>query len=290
MSRRTLLAAVGASAVATPVRGQPIPVRPTYPVFASPPATHVLSRGSVEPDGAPYVVFRAIPRGKPPREGWPSLWMLDGNAALNRLTGAELEAHPGLAVFGVGYPVDVEFAGEERTRDYTPEAAGPRADPRRPERETGGDRQFRARLVGPIREYAEAVVPIDPARRSLWGHSFGGLFVLTTLLGMPEAFGGWIAVSPSLWFAPQVLAALEASAAPAPHGRSLLILAGGGEARSDTPAADVGSRDAIALAGRLGGQGRILAGLGHGETFAASFGTALGFAAGFDRDVPSVER
>lgn len=46
----------------------------------------------------------------------------------------------------------------------------------------------------------EAVLPIDPDRQSLFGHSFGGLFVLYSLFTRPSAFTTWIAASPSIYW------------------------------------------------------------------------------------------
>ena len=32
--------------------------------------------------GAPYRIFLRCPRGEPPADGWPSLYLLDGNAVI----------------------------------------------------------------------------------------------------------------------------------------------------------------------------------------------------------------
>ncbi|MBB5222551.1 hypothetical protein HNP73_002487 [Amaricoccus macauensis] len=279
VSRRSVLAGGAAVLAAAPVRGQPVPVRAEYPLLAAPPASHAVTWLDVATEGGTYRLFRAVPRAAAPADGWRSLWMLDGNAVFNRLTADELGAVPGLVIFGVGYPVATEFDFDARARDYTPEGAGARADPRQPERETGGDRRFRARLLGPLRAAAEAGVAVDPGGRCLWGHSYGGLFTLVTLLEAPGAFRRYVAVSPSLWFAPEVLAGIEAAAPAAAAGTGLMLLHGGDEGRGQGP-------EAKALAERLARRGDIevtseaLPGLGHGATLAGSFGRALGYATG----------
>jgi predicted alpha/beta superfamily hydrolase len=276
VSRRGVLAGGVAVLATSPARGQPVPVRASYPLLTEPPASHVVSLSDVATEGGTYRLFRAMPRAAPPADGWRSLWMLDGNAAFNRLATDELEAVPGLAVFGVGYPVETEFDFDGRARDYTPEGAGARADPRQPGRETGGDRRFRARLLGPLRAAAEAGGAVDPGGRCLWGHSYGGLFTLVTLLEAPGAFRRYVAVSPSLWFAPEVLAGLEAAALVAPAGTGVVLLHGRDEGQGP---------EAVALAGRLAARGDVevaveaLPGLGHGTALAGSFGRALRFAA-----------
>src|SRR5690606_6559257 len=45
-----------------------------------------------------------------------------------------------------------------------------------------------------------AAVPIDESRQTLYGHSYGGLFVLHALRTQPGAFQRYVAASPSLWW------------------------------------------------------------------------------------------
>ncbi|MFI7940128.1 alpha/beta hydrolase-fold protein, partial [Acinetobacter baumannii] len=42
--------------------------------------------------------------------------------------------------------------------------------------------------------------PINSQQQSLYGHSFGGLFVLYHFFQKPTAFQRYFAASPSLWF------------------------------------------------------------------------------------------
>ncbi|MFX9261707.1 alpha/beta hydrolase-fold protein, partial [Acinetobacter baumannii] len=42
--------------------------------------------------------------------------------------------------------------------------------------------------------------PVNSQQQSLYGHSFGGLFVLYHFFQKPNAFQRYFAASPSLWF------------------------------------------------------------------------------------------
>ncbi|MCA0998487.1 alpha/beta hydrolase [Alloyangia pacifica] len=190
-----------------PHRGQAA----TLDILATPISSHVLSsrvlpRETCGPEAkeAPATrVFVALPKAPAPEGGRPILYMLDGNAAFDFLTPALLEAVPGLIVVGIGYDTDKQFARAHRIFDYSPpEAPGaaPRPDPHHPERMAGGGERFLDRLTGGIRTEIEQGLPVDTARRTLWGHSFGGLFTLYTALSAPGAFARYAAISPSVWW------------------------------------------------------------------------------------------
>ena len=81
--------------------------------------------------------------------------------------------------------------------------------------------------------------PIDPADRTLYGHSWGGLFTVGVLLRHPEAFRTFVASSPSIfWNRRSVLAdfadfrAKCRSGAVAPR---ILITVGGTEQSVPNP-------------------------------------------------------
>ena len=168
--------------------------------------------------GQSYRIFRAIPRGPAPAQGWPVLYCLDANAVFDRLTPTLLEAARGLVVIGVGYQTERQFAREIRTLEFTPpERAGaePSPDPVHEGRLSGGAEGFLARLTGPIRQAAETGLCIDEQGRGLFGHSFGGLFTLFARLSAPQSFARYAAISPSLWWCPERIARVKAEAARA---------------------------------------------------------------------------
>ena len=41
---------------------------------------------------------------------------------------------------------------------------------------------------------------INPTHRTLWGHSYGGLFGLYTLFTYPKSFNNYVIASPSIWW------------------------------------------------------------------------------------------
>lgn len=287
LTRRKMMTAsltIGLGAVALPGRGQPVIGPVSYPLFDMPPESHSLSRLEVATEAGPYRLFLAAPRGQAPAKGWRSLWMLDGNSAFSRLSAELLAAYPDVAVIGVGYPVGEGFDTERRALDYTPATAGASADPRHPDRQTGGDSAFRAALTGSIRQAVEAKLPLDPARRTLWGHSYGGLFTLSTLFAAPETFRCWVPVSPSTGFGEGALFVAERTARRVPGGIAPVhVLLGDQEHRGDMPAPilPTPAPQTMALVERLRERPdlsvnmTVLEGLGHGATFAASFSAAF---------------
>lgn len=292
-SRRALLGGLASLGLARALGAQEAPRArfartAEYRIFDAPPQTHALSRQDITVDGRGYRLFLALPRGPAPQAGWPSLWMLDGNSVFDRLAAADLAARPGLAVIAIGYPVDEIFDTTARALDYTPVSLIP--DPERGRnRPTGGADAFRARLTGPLRRAVEDQARLDPARRVLWGHSYGGLFTLHCLLSQPDAFAGWAPTSPSTGFGGNVLRHMAAGAPHLAPGRvaPVRIMLGDSEHRRGTeaPVAPRPAPETLALAEILGRRTdlavtvRILEGLGHGETFAASFASALDLAA-----------
>lgn len=286
--RRRLLGLLAAGALAPgALRAQPAARPPvSFPLFDAPPPSHALSRFDLTLGDRSYRLFRALPTAPAPAAGRPSLWMLDGNAVFSRLTADLLAAHPGLAVVGIGYPVETAHDSLARSLDYTPPAPGSAEAARRP---IGEDAAFRARLLGPLFAAGAEGAELDPGVRSLWGHSYGGLFTLSTLFAEPDAFAGWIAVSPSTGFGGGALEKLEAAARPVSHGKAkALILLGDSELRRGAAEPEGGRRPSpstMAMAGRLAARPdldlrlRVLEGLGHGATFAASFPEALALAA-----------
>lgn len=205
-------------------------------IFEADLPTHHLSQKRVA-TGPGHRIFLATPRGSAPQAGWPILYLLDGNAAFDFLTPEHLALVPGLALAGIGYDTDRQFARERRTLDFTaPDGSGDgiRPDHVHEGRMAGGAAQFLDRLTGPLREAVEADLSIDPNRRSLWGHSFGGLFTLYALLSRPGAFARYATISPSIWWDEALIRRVAAAAkVPDPLPRMLMAL-GDKEKRSGT--------------------------------------------------------
>ncbi len=261
----------------------------TLCIFETGAPTHHLSQKRVA-CGPGHRLFLAVPRTGAPAGGWPVLYLLDGNAAFDFLTPEHLAAAPGLVVVGVGYDTDRQFARERRTMDFTaPEGPGDgiRPDPVHPGRLAGGASLFLDRLTGELREAAEQGLPIDPARRCLWGHSFGGLFTLYALLTRPGAFARFASISPSIWWDEPLIRRIAAQAGRIEPPPPLLMALGDREKRSgssgpppDGPApatmqfiADLRDQQG------LDPQVHVLPGLIHIQTIAGSLPLVLPFAA-----------
>lgn len=144
-----------------------------------------------------------IPRAAPPAGGFPSFWMLDGNAALMEFDDALLDelatTNPQVLVF-IGYDNQKRVDTAARTRDYTPVAAL-RGEGEQAALAGGGAAEFLDAIQTLIRPEVERRAPLDARQRALWGHSFGGLFTLHALYAGDGAFATYAPASPSLWWA-----------------------------------------------------------------------------------------
>lgn len=227
--------------------GDPAQTRPLPPhagrdaalaLLETPPRTHHIQTLTLDrdrtatPDHHPAVrIFLATPYAP---DG-AVLYMLDGNAAFDFLTPAHLERYPGLLVAGVGYDTEKQFARAARIYDYSPPPE--REDPHHPGRMAGGAAAHLARMIGPVRAAVETGRAIDPARRTLWGHSFGGLFTLYAMAQRAEGFSRYAAISPSIWWdTPLVTSIMAQSIAQGRlSGRELYLGVGDAEKRTASP-------------------------------------------------------
>jgi len=155
--------------------------------------------------GRTYRIFIHTPPTPPPPGGYPVLYVTDGNATFPITAGqAELEALAGarMMVVGIGYPTDDPMLLQAvRNRDLTPSPplTPPLGMSAKPE-DYGGAELFYRFIVEELRPAVTAIYKIDPKDQSLYGHSLGGLFTLGVLFHHPDAFRGFIASSPSIWY------------------------------------------------------------------------------------------
>lgn len=248
-------------------------------IFKSGASTHVLSRRNVIcADQRRYVLFLAVPARPAPAAGFPLLCMLDGNAAFDALTPELLSAMPGLALAGIGYETPLRFDRAARALDYAPPRDG----------ETGGADAFLDRLLADLLPAVAGTLPIDPNRRSVWGHSLAGLCVLYALLTRPAAFSRVIAASPSLWWGDEFLLALEGRTPAEACGRAdVLVMLGDSERRSSPagPHWDGPAPHTLEMVRRLRLRDgldvscRVFEDTGHAAALPASLPWALDFAA-----------
>ena len=267
-----------------------------------------------------YRVRVAIPLAPPPAGGFPSAFLLDGNAALMEVDAGLLAAladapRPPVVAF-VGYDDDLRINAEGRAFDYTPRRPG--GDAAQVDtlgnRRTGGADAFLSLLTDAVLPQVAALAPLDPGRQTLWGHSYGGLFVLHALFTRPAAFDRYVAVDPSLWWGDGLLLKEESRAQALPSGVAVRILAGEGARRASAPhrakptdtrpghdsdamrraRAAAPSDAAPRLVARLQAAGadatyRPLPGLSHGDTLGASLPIVLREIAGLKDEAPRGE-
>ena len=174
------------------------------------PSTHMWDMES--DTGEIYRIFVSFPsEGEPPADGYPVLYVLDGNASFAAFAEARRiqEFYPvgKSIVVGVGYPTDKTY-DVRRLNDLTPPLLDPPPTQWRwlAKYKSGGRKEFLNFLTGKLRGEIGRRYKIDLERQSLFGHSLGGLFGLYALFARPDAFHSIVAASPSIeWNAQGVL-------------------------------------------------------------------------------------
>ncbi|CAD5107769.1 alpha/beta hydrolase [Zestomonas carbonaria] len=197
--------------------------------------------------GRSYRIYLSTPTVEPPADGYPVIYVLDGNAMFPALAlaarGQEKRAEvtgisPALIV-GIGYPIDGLLDEQARAEDYTPPADDLSDTGDLRARKQGGAGRFLAFIEDELKPLIEAEYPVDRHRQTLFGHSYGGLFTLHVLFNRPQAFQTYVASSPSIWWNHrQILAErrqFAARLAEQPVQARLLLSVGGLEQPSAQP-------------------------------------------------------
>lgn len=147
-----------------------------------------------------YKVWTGVPDKRPPPAGYPVLYLLDGNAAMDKLSEPllkQLSAGTPPVIVAVGYQTALPFDVIARAYDYTPPVPN-LPSPDLHGRENGGAHLFRDLLEDNIVPNVEKGLKIDQSKRGIWGHSYGGVFVLDTYLSSSSLFHLYYSASPSL--------------------------------------------------------------------------------------------
>lgn len=176
-----------------------------------------------------YDVAVSVPGEPAPARGFPLLVVLDAALHFDAVAAAaralsrradKTGVAPMVAI-GIASGIDWSHDAARRERDLPPGGEG-----------HAGLSALVDRVIGDVATLA----PVDPARRAILGHSFGGLFALDALGGAGR-FDRCIAVSPSLWRAPGLAGRLADRVAG--RGTRILIVSGDREMRinADLPAA-----------------------------------------------------
>jgi hypothetical protein len=222
------------------------------------PKTEVLTLHSERAD-ADFQIWVANPvAGIMPLPPGPRqvLYVLDANlffgtaVEMTRLMSQLYGEIPPLLVVGIAYDTAVPAVqGELRARDFTPTddpgfaamigAMPGSPPPTLPE----GSRLGRASLflrflADEVKPFIEQRYPVAAGGSVLFGSSLGGLFTLYALMERPDAFDGYIAVSPAIWWDDARILEQEAALARsrADLGAKVFLAVGGNEERADVPA------------------------------------------------------
>ncbi len=155
------------------------------------------------------------------------LYMTDGNAVIGTAVDvmrAQASYPSGTnvghgVVVTIGYPLDAAYDPLRRSWDLSPPPGQtyPPFYENSPVVKTGGANEFLEFIKEQIKPVVEATHPIDRSRQALFGHSFGGLFVLYSLFTSPSAFTTWIAASPSIYWEDRVVDQFYRAFATAPR-------------------------------------------------------------------------
>ncbi|WP_379488559.1 alpha/beta hydrolase [Novosphingobium soli] len=245
-----------------------------------------LPRSDVETvsasDGHAYRVLVAWPEGPPPAEGWPVLWLLDGedNFAVAAMTARRLARAGARSGVEPGVIVAIESGGlPRRVLDYTPPAPGYAIPEGMPAHglNVGGGESFLDFIEERLRPLVAARWRVDPRRQTLMGHSFGGLLALDAMYE-GRGFSRIVAVSPSLWYGDGVLARSEQHAGSG--AKAALLVAASPDERTRAAPAGAPMAEAEALVARWRQRGNAarylpLPGQDHGSTMLAAMAPAI---------------
>ncbi len=214
------------------------PVPPAEPGYTMP-ATHAWDMTSDA--GRAYRIFVSFPETEAPKDGFPVLYVLDGNASFAAFAETrrvqEYYDVGKMIVVGVGYRTGMAYSGERSEDFIVMDDPPPGTRLGRTGGKSGRD-EFLDFLTGKLRTEIGTRYRTHPGRQALFGHSFGGLFALHALYTRPQAFNAIIAASPSLELDDGVLRDERAFAARLRSGKAgktshLMVVVGGRDLDDD---------------------------------------------------------
>lgn len=234
-----------------------------------------------------YRVWTAIPDKAPPVKGYPVLYMLDGNAVMDKLSEPLLEKlsqHNPPVIVAVGYQTNLPFDLKGRTYDYTPAVTSGNGSSQQQDRRgrpAGGSLVFRKLLEGTIAPQAENNLPLNTAQRGVWGHSFAGLWVLDSYVHS-DFFHQYYSASPSLGQMDfNLLTLMTSLPADRLRNKHLFLMEGDGDLqrKNTAPGNDILAAVSKSVS-QLHDKGvtasyLLFPGLSHGQMFPASLEEAL---------------
>jgi predicted alpha/beta superfamily hydrolase len=127
----------------------------------------------------------------------PVVYVLDGDLRVASMV-RQMEGGGG----NLSFPkmIVVGIMNTDRTRDLTPtHSNGAPLQDSMSVRSSGGGGNFTRFIETELIPYIDSAYPTAPYRM-LMGHSFGGLFVINTLVHKPRLFNAYVATEPSMWW------------------------------------------------------------------------------------------
>lgn len=229
-----------------------------------------------------------VPQGPAPAQGWPVIYVLDGNLMFPLLAqlmhnrggrGAEMRGASAVIV-GLGHALpagSIEVHDRAaRTYDYTLpfEGVGPDSQGRA----QGGADVFLDWMAQQLQPMLHTQLPLHAQQQTLVGHSYGGLFTLHTLFTRPAMFQQYVAASPSLWWgngivleeAVQFMQRYQSGSTPLPTAMRLYLSQGSEEIAGRTDPRRTPNPEREASARQAQARART-----HGLTNAAALAQAL---------------
>jgi predicted alpha/beta superfamily hydrolase len=132
---------------------------------------------------------------------YPVIYLLDGDLFFNVLVAVQHSYGNGRQPL-MPECIIVGVLNTDRTRDFTPSKSAFRRDGKRYDGDKvfgGESERFTDFLCGELRSKIDGAYRTS-GNNSIVGHSFGGLFVLTTLFRHPKLFDAYVALDPSFWW------------------------------------------------------------------------------------------
>ncbi|HEY3928002.1 MAG TPA: alpha/beta hydrolase-fold protein [Candidatus Koribacter sp.] len=182
-------------------------------------------------NGHGYSLSIALPDSPPPPNGYPVLYVLDGDAYFGTAVEASRsnDNAPQAIVVGIGYPHDAEWPETilSKHKPLPKELAGvapfwaamtyarlydmslPLNGAQLKEvavtlplgaGDVGGMDEFLKIIETEVKARVYALTQVNREDQTLFGHSVGGLTVVDALFTEPQAFRTFVAASPSIWW------------------------------------------------------------------------------------------
>jgi hypothetical protein len=156
-------------------------------------------------NGIAYQLYVHVPPAcREPQAECPAIYTLDAeySSGLSALITTHLidrNRIPPVVTVSIGYPDKSQYR-LNRSRDYTPYFFPTGGHGEETQAVSGGGPAFRTAIRDDIIPWVEGHFPVAPGNRTLVGHSYGGLFAVSTLMAEPDLFDSYVIVSPSLWY------------------------------------------------------------------------------------------